>query len=83
MEAVSENNVGKTIKQPRGYHAYFPHKLESGGPRGIKWDNSLINLLADASSALGELNGITKFIKKSGFVYSFLCTKRSITELSN
>ena len=84
MKAVSENNVGKTIKQsktinqPDGYYAYFPHKLESIGPKGIRWDNDLINLLADASRALGELNGITKLLKNPNLFIAFYVQKEAL-----
>lgn len=78
MKAVSENNVGKTIKQSTGYNAYFPHKLSSGGPKGINYTHELFKLSSEADRALGELNGITKFLKNPDLFVAFYVKKEAL-----
>lgn len=78
MEPVSENRFGQSILQPGGYHAYIPHYLASRGPQGISLDYELMNLLSDASKAVGELNGITKLLKNPDLFIAFYVKKEAL-----
>ena len=63
LKAVPENSFGKTVRQPRGYHAYYPHKLAINGPKGIILDYKLVELVSEVSHILGELSGVIKRIE--------------------
>lgn len=78
MNPVTENQVGKTIKQLNGYHAYLPHKLANKGPVGIRLDLEMMNLLSDASRLLGELNGLTRLLKNPKLFIAFYVKKEAL-----
>ena len=63
MQFIPSNLVGRALKQPTGYYAYFPHKLFKEGPKGINFNSELLGLLSEANRALGELNGITRLLE--------------------
>ena len=78
LNPVPENQVGKTIKQLSGYHAYFPHKLAEKGPVGIRSDLEMMNLLSDASRLLGELNGLSNLLKNPNLFIAFYVKKEAL-----
>jgi len=53
-EALKNSPAGKIIDTQKGYFAFLPNPL----PPKVSYDNSLVQLLAEANRNLGNLNGI-------------------------
>jgi len=48
---IQESPAGKTLKSPKGYHAFIPNPL----PPEIEWDKAVLNALSRADFLLGKL----------------------------
>lgn len=77
MMRLISDRAGHIIKQPSGYQAFIPRALYPGGP-ALQFDVELINLISEASAALGELKGSTKLLPDPDLFVAFYVRKEAL-----
>lgn len=60
MVEPQSTRAGRFIRQPQGYRAFIPADLPPTPP--IVFDAELVNLVANASAALGRLDGLARML---------------------
>ncbi len=60
MAEDRSRRAGQYVRQPQGYGAFIPAALPPDPP--IEFDATLVNLLGDATTALGRLDGLARML---------------------
>ena len=77
MPSLETNRVGGLEPQIGGYEAFIPHNLFPDGV-SLDMDQELINLLTEASGALGELKGIAEVLPNPDLFIAFYVQKEAL-----
>ena len=60
MTPSNSTRAGTYIRQPSGYRAFIPAPLPPNP--ALTWDDTSLNILLEAQTALARLDGITEFL---------------------
>ena len=77
MPQLETNRAGSLEPEEGGHNAFIPHNLFPDGI-SLDMDQELINLLTEASGALGELKGITEVLPDPDLFIAFYVQKEAL-----
>lgn len=72
----TSNRAGTYIRQPHGYKAFRPTPLPPSPP--IKFDSELIKLTADASEAIGRIDGVASTLPDPDFFVAMYVRREAV-----